>query len=116
MGLILQCCWFTTGKHHLGLNFSKFLPLGKQISFRSQDQEDNISIVASVSSVVNSNQESLFINEHDFSVVGEGASGSSDPVQWNCFLTKVSDKLIVDCTALAGEVEKPGTAYVSSRL
>lgn len=92
-----------------------FLPSDDQVSVRSQDQDDNISIVASVLSEVNNNQDSQSVyNQHDYSVVGEGAPGFSDPVLWNRFLNKLADKLNIECDASTQEVDKPYTFHVSS--
>ncbi|VDI26145.1 Hypothetical predicted protein [Mytilus galloprovincialis] len=54
-------------------------------------------------------------HEKDFSLFSEGAPGSTDPIQWNNFLHKLTAKLKIDCSEKT-EVDSVRTSYLPSRL
>ena len=99
-------------------HFSKFLPADDQISVLSPD--DSISMIGSRVSDDNNNETIsnplLPSQDHDYSVVGEGAPGASDPIQWSTFLHKLTVKLNIDCSQAEDETDKSHTSYVASRL
>ena len=53
--------------------------------------------------------------DKNFSLFSEGAPGSTDPIQWNNFLHKLTAKLKIDCSEET-EVDSVRTSYLPSRL
>ncbi|VDI05939.1 Hypothetical predicted protein [Mytilus galloprovincialis] len=99
-------------------HYSKFMPSDDQISVVSHEIEDEISMGGSAISDENNNDahsQSQHSHEKDFSLFSEGAPGSTDPVQWNNFLHKLTTKLKIDCSEET-EVDSVRTSYLPSRL
>ncbi|XP_063408896.1 uncharacterized protein LOC134692376 [Mytilus trossulus] len=98
-------------------HYSKFMPSDDQISVVSHEIEDEISMGGSAISDENNNDAHSQSHSHekDFSLFSEGAPGSTDPIQWNNFLHKLTTKLKIDCSEET-ETETVRTSYLPSRL
>ncbi|CAG2232525.1 unnamed protein product [Mytilus edulis] len=84
----------------------------------SHEIEDEISMGGSAISDENNNDahsQSQPSYDKEFSLFSEGAPGSTDPIQWNNFLHKLTVKLKIDCSEET-EVESVRTSYLPSRL
>ena len=77
-------------------HYSKLMPSDDQISVVSREIEDEISMGGLAISDENNNDahfQSQPSHDKEFSLLSEEAPGSTDPIQWNNFLHKLTAKL-----------------------